>query len=51
MASTEKQLLRDALAGHGHNQRSTARALGLSYDQLRHLVRKHGLATRKRRSR
>lgn len=26
------------------NQRRTAKALGLSYDQLRHIVRKHGLA-------
>lgn len=40
----EKQLLAEALGHHGRNQRRTAAALGLSYDQLRGLVRKHGLA-------
>lgn len=50
MARIEKQLLREALKAHGHNQRNTAEALGLSYDQLRGLVRKHGLARRKRRT-
>ena len=49
MASIEKELLQEALSRHGHNQRRTADALGLSYDQLRHLVRKHGLARRRRR--
>ena len=34
-------LLRQALRQHGHHQKRTARALGLSYDQLRHLLRKH----------
>jgi len=47
----EKQLLGEALEQHGHNQRRTAGALGLSYDQLRHLVRKHGLARRRRHNR
>jgi psp operon transcriptional activator len=28
---------------HRHNQRRTAAALGLTYDQLRHCLRKHGL--------
>lgn len=37
----EEQLLRDAMAKHGYNQRRTAVALGLSYDQLRGLVRKY----------
>ena len=49
MAQIEKQLLQEALHRHGHNQRQTAEALGLSYDQLRGLVRKHGLARRRRR--
>ena len=40
----ERQLVEDALASNGQNQRRTATALGLSYDQLRGLVRKHGLS-------
>ena len=43
VADFERQLLEDALATHRHNQRATARALCLSYDQLRHHLRKHGL--------
>jgi psp operon transcriptional activator len=43
VAAFERQLLEDALATHRHNQRATASALGLSYDQLRHHLRKHGL--------
>ena len=39
----ERQLLTDALARHRHNQRATAGALGLTYDQLRNQLRKHGL--------
>ena len=27
-----------------HHQRQTAKALGLTYDQLRHCIRKHGLS-------
>jgi psp operon transcriptional activator len=50
MDMIEKQLLQEALAQQGHNQRRTAATLGLSYDQLRGLVRKHGL-TRRRRQR
>jgi len=46
----EQQLLREALAENGYNQRSTAEALGLSYDQLRGMVRKYGLSTRRRDS-
>jgi psp operon transcriptional activator len=49
MERIEKQLVLEALAQHDHNQRRTADALGLSYDQLRHLVRKHELGRRKRR--
>jgi len=49
MDMIEKQLLQEALAGQGHNQRRTAESLGLTYDQLRGLVRKHGLTRRRRR--
>lgn len=45
----EKQLLREALRENAHNQRRTAAALGLSYDQLRGMVRKYQLAGRKRK--
>ncbi|UUL83640.1 phage shock protein operon transcriptional activator [Sphingomonas qomolangmaensis] len=41
--SYERRLLTRALAEHRHNQRSTAAALGLTYDQLRHALRKHSL--------
>ncbi len=50
MDALEKQLLRDALARHDFHQRRTADALGLSYDQMRGLVRKHKLSRRQRRS-
>jgi len=40
----EKALLEDALAKHRFNQRTTATALGLSYDQLRHAMKRHQLA-------
>ena len=43
VAGFERQLLEDALARHRHNQRATAGALGLTYDQLRHQLRRHGL--------
>ena len=39
----EKAILEAALARHRFNQRQTAKALGLSYDQLRHAMKKHGL--------
>ena len=48
MEQIEKQLLQDALQANGYHQRLTANALGLTYDQLRGMVRKHGLARRKR---
>ncbi|TDG13949.1 phage shock protein operon transcriptional activator [Seongchinamella unica] len=50
MDSVEKALLQDTLTRHGHHQRHTAEALGLSYDQMRGLVRKHGLSRRQRRT-
>ena len=39
----ERALLEEALRRHRHNQRATAKALGLTYDQLRHCLKKHGL--------
>ncbi|MFT3978042.1 MAG: phage shock protein operon transcriptional activator [Sphingomonas bacterium] len=39
----EKELLTRALAENRFNQRATAEALGLSYDQLRHALRRHDL--------
>lgn len=39
----ERSLLEEALRRHRHNQRATAKALGLTYDQLRHCLKKHGL--------
>ena len=39
----ERDLLARALAQHRFNQRATAEALGLSYDQLRHALRRHDL--------
>ena len=37
-------IVEHALGRHRWNQRQTAKALGLSYDQLRHCIKKHGLA-------
>ena len=48
VAGFERQLLKDALARHRHNQRATAGALGLTYDQLRNQLRKHGLLPTRR---
>lgn len=42
----EKAIVESALARHRFNQRQTAKALGLSYDQLRHCMKKHGLSDR-----
>ncbi|MXP08919.1 phage shock protein operon transcriptional activator [Pseudoblastomonas halimionae] len=40
----ERAIVEHALGKHRWNQRKTAEALGLSYDQLRHCIKKHGLA-------
>ncbi len=40
----EKGLVEAAYARAKYNQRSTAAALGLSYDQLRHCMKKHGIS-------
>ncbi|OGS47869.1 MAG: AAA family ATPase, partial [Erythrobacter sp. RIFCSPHIGHO2_12_FULL_63_10] len=39
----ERAILEHALGKHRWNQRQTARALGLSYDQLRHAIKRHAL--------
>ena len=43
VADYERQLLEDALSRNRFNQRATAAALGLSYDQLRHALKRHRL--------
>jgi psp operon transcriptional activator len=43
VAAFERQLLADALAANRFHQRRTAAALGLTYDQLRHYLKKHAL--------
>jgi psp operon transcriptional activator len=42
-AAYERALLEQALVRNRHQQRATAADLGLSYHQLRHQLRKHGL--------
>lgn len=43
VARFERELLAQSLAENRFNQRATADALGLSYDQLRHALRRHDL--------
>ncbi len=43
VAALESKLLVDALENNKHNQRDTARFLGLTYHQLRHQLKKHTL--------
>src|SRR5439155_14553952 len=43
VAAYERSILEDALRRHRFNQRATAAALGLSYDQLRHALKRHKL--------
>ena len=42
----ERAIIEHHLGRNRYNQRQTAKALGLSYDQLRHCLRKHGLLER-----
>lgn len=42
----ERAIIIHHLGKHRYNQRQTAKALGLSYDQLRHCLKKHGLNER-----
>jgi psp operon transcriptional activator len=46
----ETDLLKSALAASRFNQKKAAAALGLSYHQLRHYLKKHGLLTGQRGS-
>ncbi|MFQ3664964.1 MAG: phage shock protein operon transcriptional activator [Sphingomonadaceae bacterium] len=43
VAAYEKRLLAHAMERARHNQRKAAAALGLSYDQLRHALKRHGM--------
>jgi len=43
VSAFERGLLERTLTRHRHNQRATAAALGLTYDQLRHSLRRHGM--------
>jgi psp operon transcriptional activator len=43
VSAYERQLLEDGLRRNRFNQRATAVALGLSYDQLRHALKRHKL--------
>ena len=43
VARFERQLLARSLAENRYNQRATAEALGLTYDQLRHALKRHEL--------
>ncbi len=43
VSAYERDLLEDALRRNRFNQRATALALGLSYDQLRHALKRHKL--------
>jgi psp operon transcriptional activator len=40
----ERAIITRALERHRYNQRATAKALGLTYDQMRHCMKKHGIA-------
>jgi psp operon transcriptional activator len=40
----ERAIVEHALGRNRWNQRQTAKALGLTYDQLRHCIKKHGLS-------
>ncbi len=51
MATLERRWLEAALAAKRHNQRATARHLGLTYHQLRNALKKHGLLKLKTKSR
>jgi psp operon transcriptional activator len=43
VSAFERDYLDQALTRYRHNQRNTANALGLSYDQLRHALRRNGM--------
>jgi psp operon transcriptional activator len=43
VAAFEREILADALKRCRYNQRAAAKAIGLSYDQLRHAMKRNGL--------
>jgi len=43
VAGVEKGLIEEALAANRYHQKETAKHLSLTYDQLRHAMKKHGL--------
>ncbi len=43
VAAYEREIVERALTFHRYNQRAAAKALALSYDQLRHCMKRHGL--------
>ena len=43
----ERAIVEHCLGKHRWNQRQTAKALGLTYDQLRHCIKKHDLMQEK----
>ena len=43
IARFERELLTKAMAEHRFNQRAAAKGLGLTYDQLRHALKRHNL--------
>jgi psp operon transcriptional activator len=49
VAAVERRLLAEGLAANHFNQRRTAAALGLTYHQLRHYLKKHALGRQRRR--
>ena len=48
LAALERRLLEEAMTKARHNQRAAAQALELSYDQLRHALKRHHLLPPKR---
>jgi psp operon transcriptional activator len=46
LADFERAFLEKALQQHRYNQRAAAKGIGLSYDQLRHALRRNGLLDR-----
>ena len=48
VAELERQLLTQAMTSAKHNQREAAEMLGMSYDQLRHALRRHHLLPKRR---
>jgi len=51
LGDLERLAVEDALLQHASNQARAAKSLGLTYDQMRGLVRKHGLNVRRTHSR